>query len=550
MLISKLQLARPILRLIGRKYIKADEKFQQQTRDLLATQLKLLFSKLQKNADTEYGRKYGFNRISTIKDFQKQLPIVEYEDIVEYIEREKQGEENILTSQKPIRFVTTSGTTGSQKYIPITLDSKKEHINSWDIWIRNLLNEHPRILLGKTISIIPPSTESYTSAGIPISSITSLIYESQSFLSRMFYALPKEMCHVKDNGTRNYLFLRLGLEKNISVLNSVNPSTIKQLCLMGSERREELIKDIYDGTISFPVTNEDSEIISKLKLKPNKKKARQLEDIAKKTDFFPKDYWNLESVSCWKGGTLFLYLNSFPEFFGNTSIRDIGLIASEGRFSIPISDKGSEGILDISSHFFEFMPQSEINSKKPITLFSHEVSVGEKYFIIPTTSSGLYRYNIHDLIEVCGFYNKTPVIKFLNKGNNFSSITGEKISEYQVVESMKKTCEKTGLNIDNFLVSPVWEEKPRYILLIEESSAPNLKQITGIFDNCLRELNIEYDFKRKSRLEGIVLGLLPQGTFKRIEQEKNKESNDIQYKHRFLNPEIDFYKKLNPTLVI
>ncbi|MEK6951796.1 MAG: GH3 auxin-responsive promoter family protein, partial [Nanoarchaeota archaeon] len=267
---------------------------------------------------------------------------------------------------------------------------------------------------------------------------------------------------------------------------------------------------------------------------------------------YPKDYWpNLQLIGCWKGGTLSLYLDSFKDFFReDIPIRDLGLIASEGRFSIPLFDSGSEGVLDISSNFYEFIPESEIDSKKPTVLTASEIEKG-KYFIIPTTSSGLYRYNIMDLIEVTGFYNQTPIISFLNKGSNISSLTGEKITEHQAIKAMEKTCRQNNLLIDTFILSPAWGDYPYYVLALEKKDTIiQIEQIAEDFDKALRELNIEYDSKRKDRLDKLIIGIVPSGTFDGIREDAIKRlGRDAQYKHQFVNPEIDYHRKLGAKLI-
>ncbi len=116
-------------------------------------------------------------------------------------------------------------------------------------------------------------------------------------------------------------------------------------------------------------------------------------------------------------------------------MRDVGLIASEGRMTIPMADATPSGVLDITTHYFEFIPEEEIDSPQPTVLAAHELKEGRTYFILPTTSYGLYRYNIYDVVRCTGFYNQTPLVEFLSKGAHFANITGEKLSEYQVTGS-------------------------------------------------------------------------------------------------------------------
>src|SRR6202030_1542603 len=128
-------------------------------------------------------------------------------------------------------------------------------------------------------------------------------------------------------------------------------------------------------------------------------------------------------------------------------VRDVGLIASEGRMTIPVADGTPSGILDVTTHYFEFMPEGEVKSLNPTILAAHEVEEGKTYYILPTTSYGLYRYQIHDLVRVTGFYNKTPLVEFLSKGALFSNLTGEKISEHHVTQSMAVVLRDLDLSV-------------------------------------------------------------------------------------------------------
>ena len=60
-----------------------------------------------------------------------------------------------------------------------------------------------------------------------------------------------------------------------------------------------------------------------------------------------------------------------------------------------------------------------------------------EYYIFFTTTSGLYRYDINDVIKVTGRYNQTPQIIFLRKGRGMTNITGEKLSVNQVIEAVQ-----------------------------------------------------------------------------------------------------------------
>ena len=89
-------------------------------------QFKYLIKRAKKTA---FGLDHNFQEIASYKDFVKNVPVRGYEGIKPYVEMVKKGERNILWPGKPIYFALTSGTTSGSKYIPITKESLKNHLN-------------------------------------------------------------------------------------------------------------------------------------------------------------------------------------------------------------------------------------------------------------------------------------------------------------------------------------------------------------------------------------------------------------------------------------
>ena len=80
--------------------------------------------------ETEFGADHHFDKIKTVHDFKKRVPIRDYEDLKPYIDKVRMGEKNILWKGKPLYFAKTSGTTSGAKYIPLTKESMPYHIEA------------------------------------------------------------------------------------------------------------------------------------------------------------------------------------------------------------------------------------------------------------------------------------------------------------------------------------------------------------------------------------------------------------------------------------
>ena len=164
--------------------------------------------------------------------------------------------------------------------------------------------------------------------------------------------------------------------------------------------------------------------------------------------------------------------------------------------------------------------------------------MGKTYFILPTTSYGLYRYNIYDVVRVTGFYNQTPLIEFLSKGSHFANITGEKVSEYHVAGAMSDVLRELNLVLSTYSLAPCWDdEQPYYGLFVERGDLANRDQgirLMEALERRLAEVNVEYAAKRDSRRLGpIRLELLPPGTWQHWDRQRLKKSGGTleQYKH-------------------
>jgi len=68
-------------------------------------QNKLMISLIKTAKNTQFGIDHKFSAINNYSDFKKNIPIRDYEGLLEYIEKIKNGEENILWPKKTNIFL-------------------------------------------------------------------------------------------------------------------------------------------------------------------------------------------------------------------------------------------------------------------------------------------------------------------------------------------------------------------------------------------------------------------------------------------------------------
>jgi hypothetical protein len=533
---------------------KTYNKFMEKCQNPNETQESLLKYIISQNQKTKYGTKHGFAKIRTFADFQSEVPISTYEDISPYIERSLNGEPNQLTKQSPVFFATTSGTTGKPKYIPVTPNGKSLKSQLLRVWFSKLFMDHPRIFDDKVLSMVSPEVESYARSGIPCGAESGHGYRSMPKATVSSYSCPYDVYSIKDYETKYYILLRIAASRSISFIYSVNPSTVLLLAQRLSQFTEDILRDVRDGTISkqYPVSQELEKRLSPY-LQPDPKRAHFLKNAASKNEgvLLPKYVWpKLAAIGCWKGGSVGMYLSKFDQYYSEgTPVRDCGYYASEHRGSVPISDDDSSGALAISTNVYEFFPVSEDRKPRPTDLLRpHQLKKGEQYHIYVTTAAGLYRYNMNDIIEVTDIYQKTPMLRFVQKDKGFVSFTGEKLSEAQVIAAVEKAFASYSGNYEFIAaVGGMAKAAPRYTFLIEFEIPPKdeeAKLLARRIEEELFLLNIEYEGKRKSkRLEPLTLSIVADGEFARYRRRAVENGkNDGQFKILKLTKDQNFAK--------
>lgn len=516
--------------LIALKARLAARPFLQAVQDPRASQERLLRGILERNKDTEYGRRFGFARIRDAAEFRREVPVIDYEDIRPLVDRITRGETNVLTSENPVMFAQTSGTTGEPKYIPVTPTCRKNGGTS--TWMHFARRDHPDMFAGKLITIVSPAVEGHTPAGIPYGSTSGMVVRELPGVVRKTFAVPYETYEISDYAAEYETILRFGLAEDVSLLGTANPSSILMLAGTADRRAEALIRGIHDGTLDPALDIEPAlrrSLESRLRADPAR--ARELDGMrrARGGRLLPADYWpHLALIGCWKAGTVGTYIERFPEWFAPDggampAVRDMGYLASEARMSVPVSDHGAGGVLTVHLNYFEFVPAGEVMERPDdpaswSVLGAHELEIGDEYNVIVTTTGGLYRYDMNDVVEVVDRWQGTPVVTFRRKGRGMTNLTGEKVCVNHLIEAVNRASESTGVDVLHFRAEPDAGES-RYVFKVEAGRAPpedEAARLLRAIDEEIGRCNVEWRAKRASgRLRDPLLHVMRSGWYER-----------------------------------
>ena len=500
-----------------------------------------------RNKDTAYGRDHGFGRVRSIEDYQSAVPMNTYETLTPYIDRVFAGEENVLTADAPLMFATTSGTTGRAKYIPVTPSYLHEYSHGVHVHLYRMFTDFGDMLDGKILVSSSSDEEGRSEGGLPFGAISGYLARKMPGAIKRFYALPYELSKVKQVESKYYLTLRYGAAEDVRLLVTPNPSSLLLLADKLNVWADELIHDIRKGGANPAYVPGCSPKALTAGLRADPARADELQAILKRDGALtPTAVWpNLRLLSCWKGGTMPLYLRKLPAVFGDVPIRDLGYMASEGRGATPLVNSGAAGVLNVTSHFFEFVPEEQRDDPNQQFLTCDELESNREYYIYFTTSAGLYRYDINDVVRVVDFYRNTPVIQFIRKGQGMTSITGEKLTESQVTGALLEAVESGGYDVQHFTACVQWGEPPRYALYAELGDSMTTergREFLRAFDRSLCEQNIEYEAKRESqRLGSPVLKRVAAGSYQALRQKRVAEgAPESQVKIPQLSTDMEF----------
>src|SRR5258708_2621803 len=184
----------------------------------------------------------------------------------------------------------------------------------------------------------------------------------------------------------------------------------------------------------------------------------------------------------------------------------------------------------------------------------HELEPGAEYRLVMTTSSGLYRYDIGDVVRCQGYVGQAPVLEFLHKAGQCADMEGEKVSGHQVAQAVETAARQLGLHIDCFTAVAVRRDGdvPHYALLIERPAvedAASAQEFLRIVDRELVRQNLMYAGKRNDHYIGAPrLMRLAGGAwaeFLRAERQRGGPA-ESQYKHPVLVADMAWLNHFHP----
>ncbi|MFI8259243.1 GH3 auxin-responsive promoter family protein [Streptomyces sp. NPDC085665] len=430
----------------------ARERLAADHADLRGAQQRVLTDLVGFNASTRFGRRHGLGRVLTVDDFREAVPVRDYADHADLIERTAAGERNLLSADAPAVYFTSSGSTGAHKKVPVTPRFMRTTFMPFYFAAWAPLIEHFPEVLDRPDAVLnlkhdPLGAPPTTGDGRPHVGASQVDFgarfgeplSAEPGTGAPWATLPVPT-EPGDHLERAYLRLRLAVQSDLRALIGINPAMVAALPYQLNLWWPRIVKEVRDGTLGGLPHRA-----------PDPGRAAELEHLA---EYFgtvrPSHVWpRLRAVFCWTTGVASLYLPALREEFGSgVTVLPAPVAASEGPVGVALDRHASAGSLVASASVYEFVPAEQDLAPDRATLLPHELEAGRDYHVIFSHVGGLYRYAVGDVVRVVDTAGGVPRLEYAGRGVR-SDAAGERLRDAEVVRALHTALDSGGLALRN-----------------------------------------------------------------------------------------------------
>ena len=403
-------------------------------------------------AATEYGRSLHIKADDRRDEFRAKTPVVTYDELSEWIERQKQREGRVLVNEPVLFYEKTSGSSGAAKLIPYTRSLQASFTRMVLVWLYDLLAKAPPLKTGKTFISVSPAFQQAEKTGhgirVGLSDDADYLSGWAQALLKPFFLLPPDINRLQDTANfRHAVAALLIAEEGLEVVSVWNPSFLEILLDHISAQRESLVADLRRGRV-------DCEGLS-FAFKPMR--AERLALLAENPIDWPRVWERLQIISCWTSAQAAPAADRLRTLFPDVFLQGKGLLATEAPLTMPLV--AAHGFVPLPAEvFYEFVDEAGR------FFLLHELVAGREYDIILTQQGGLYRYRLGDRVRVSGFYEAAPCLEFVGRRDAVCDLVGEKLNERFV----QRCLAHLSRQCDFQTLLPVLNEAPHYVLIVDD----------------------------------------------------------------------------------
>ncbi|NJK88926.1 MAG: GH3 auxin-responsive promoter family protein [Myxococcales bacterium] len=428
--------------------------------DLERSQTTQLLEIVRHASGTAFGKRHGFKDVQRYEDWRSKVPVGDYDSFHPYIARMMEGERDLLVPEFVKHFGNSSGSSnrGKQKFLPITeRQLRHQRAAAGDTLFRYLVNHGVTdFTSGYTMGLFPPTTMK-EQGPVTVTNNPALMFATLPLAARPMY-LPNGPAKVESDYDR-------------------------KLEMIADQYLDHDVRAVSGTTCWFSL------LFDKL-LDAARRKGRKAEAV--------RDIWPNLRLLLGGGVSAAPYL---PVIEARLGTSDFALIdtynATEGGIYACTDRPSDRGMVMLPDRgvFFEFVPLEERGKPDPKRVPLWGLELDQLYSIVVTTSSGLYAYELGDIVR---FVSTKPVrIEFAGRLAGCLSTTQELTTHVEIESAVRHA-------LNRFAVTPVdfaagadvgvdGSSKSRYLLFIEPKEPIGDEEgFLRAFDEGLCEANRVY----------------------------------------------------------
>ncbi len=155
--------------------------------------------------------------------------------------------------------------------------------------------------------------------------------------------------------------------------------------------------------------------------------------------FSLREVWpNLRFICCWKGGSCSLQAAALERYAqGRIPVVDGIYATAEGCLNVPDVTGEAGGPIHPGAHVIEFLPAGAEPAARNL-LAASEIEVEGLYEMVISTSMGLVRYRLGDLVRCRGRLARAPVVEYIQKTGRELWLGPARLREADLVRALDR----------------------------------------------------------------------------------------------------------------
>lgn len=454
------------------------------------SQLAALRGLLRRAQDTQFGREHRFDTIRDEAEFRARVPLRDYAGLEPWLSRALRGESDLIWPGVIPYFGMSSGTTGGNKYLPISLDFvKRQQRGGFDPVAAFLRAGGARDVLDAKAILLGSTPElDQRESGV-------LVGDNTGIMARHIprWVRHKHLPSPKVRALANW-------DRKIEAL--------------AAEAVDQDVRLIAGTPAWFAGLFDEV-------LRVARRRGRRADSIL---EIWPR----LRLLT--GGGCRYEPYRPLIEARLGRSVQYLDVYNSTEGGIMGVQehpDDPAMTFLPDNGVFYEFVPLDTLSQKTPTRLGLWEVEIDRTYAIALANPSGLFGYLLGDTIRFVSTFPHRFV--FQGRTKAFLNVCGEHVSQGELERAVSTACAQEKLSLVDFTVNPragqVQPSAAEHVYFVEcEGHGADPAALAATIDQVLAAGNEDYRVHREA-VRGIAkprVELLARGSFTRWMRDRGK----------------------------